>query len=177
MTTHQEHQTGVAVITEALLDTLKAKSGRECGACSLCCKVMDVEDPATGFHKPNNVWCRHCTKPGCGVYETRPDECRRWACQWLIDPTLGDVWFPKKCGIARRNDERPRRGGAVVKHCGKGAEIAILFAAPTALEEKARASKPGPKAAEQKTMPAHLGASAASGQVVPSMPGPCRSPA
>lgn len=65
---------------------------RECGACSRCCKLLDIPVLA----KPGGKWCQHC-KPGCGgctIYDTRPDVCRKFACQWLIDPSFGDEWFP-----------------------------------------------------------------------------------
>lgn len=56
----------------------QAKPGpRECGTCSLCCKLVKIADVARG------VWCPHCTKPGCGIYPTRPLDCSGFECMWL----------------------------------------------------------------------------------------------
>jgi hypothetical protein len=69
---------------------------RECGKCSLCCKVMGVPEVKKDFE-----WCPHC-KPGCGgctIYEKRPERCRDFNCQWLIDTRFGEYWYPLKSKI------------------------------------------------------------------------------
>jgi len=63
-----------------------------CGSCTLCCKVMGIEELA----KPRNTWCPHCDKgKGCRIYDTpaKPRECTAYKCLWLStqsfeDPTL-----------------------------------------------------------------------------------------
>jgi hypothetical protein len=47
--------------------------------------------------KPAGRWCLHC-KPGrgCRIYDTRPDECRRYGCLWLTDPWFGEHWKPNR---------------------------------------------------------------------------------
>lgn len=69
---------------------------RECGRCSLCCKVMGVPEV-----KPDFAWCPHCKagKGGCGIYPDRPERCRDFHCQWLIDKRFGEHWFPAKSKI------------------------------------------------------------------------------
>lgn len=53
----------------------------ECGSCSLCCKVMRINEP---LDKPAGVWCQHCTPgKGCGIYEQRPEPCQTFECLWL----------------------------------------------------------------------------------------------
>jgi len=53
---------------------------RECGTCTLCCKLLGVEE----LNKPVGVWCSHCRKgEGCGIYPTRPEVCRIFECLWL----------------------------------------------------------------------------------------------
>jgi hypothetical protein len=72
----------------------KWKTGsRECGGCTLCCKVVEVEL----LGKPANVWCQHC-KPGqgCGIYSDRPEVCRDWYCEWVRSEELGEEWYPAK---------------------------------------------------------------------------------
>lgn len=67
--------------------------GRACGSCTLCCKVYDV--PPVG--KPAGAWCRHCTPGrGCGIWETRPDQCRHFDCLWLTQGWLGPEWKPER---------------------------------------------------------------------------------
>jgi hypothetical protein len=67
-------------------------AGRACGKCSLCCKVIEIDE----INKPPGVWCSDCApgKGGCRIYETRPDPCRHFLCRWLLEPGLGDEWFP-----------------------------------------------------------------------------------
>ncbi len=67
--------------------------GRQCGDCTLCCKVMAIEQLA----KPASTWCPHC-KPGrgCLVYDRRPAECRAFNCLWLVDARFGPHWKPAK---------------------------------------------------------------------------------
>jgi hypothetical protein len=58
--------------------------GRECGGCTLCCKLTPVPGPP--LHKPAGVRCKHQrTGKGCAIYDERPFACRSWACRWLVD--------------------------------------------------------------------------------------------
>jgi hypothetical protein len=67
--------------------------GRACGECTLCCKIMAIEQLA----KPASSWCPHC-KPGrgCRIYPERPDECRGFNCMWLVNDHLEEAWRPSK---------------------------------------------------------------------------------
>lgn len=73
-----------------------AAPGRECGTCTLCCKVYDV--PAVP--KPMSRWCPHC-RPGrgCGIWETRPQACRSFFCLWMTEGWLGPEWKPERSKI------------------------------------------------------------------------------
>ena len=64
---------------------------RSCGSCMMCCKLTHV----TSLDKLAGSWCRY-SKPtvGCQIYDTRPDECRNFMCQWLIDLRLDETWKP-----------------------------------------------------------------------------------
>jgi hypothetical protein len=79
------------------VEAAKRITGRECGNCSLCCRLLDV--PEAG--KQTAQWCPHCRpgKGGCSIYAARPQACRHWACSWLVNSDFGDEWFPKACGI------------------------------------------------------------------------------
>jgi len=66
---------------------------RSCGDCSLCCKVYTI--PV--LDKREGQWCRHC-RPGhgCSIYETRPDYCRSFICEWMREPGFPDHWKPTR---------------------------------------------------------------------------------
>src|SRR3569623_1139928 len=66
---------------------------RESGECTMCCKVMGIED----LEKPTNSWCKHCTSGrGCGIYEARPAEGRAFVCAWLQSDVFGEEWKPSR---------------------------------------------------------------------------------
>lgn len=72
--------------------------GRECGSCTLCCKVFDI--PWLDKPKPAGKWCSHC-KPGagCSIWETIPQKCGEFYCLWRKEAQLGDDWRPDKAGF------------------------------------------------------------------------------
>lgn len=68
-------------------------SERGCGTCTLCCKLMAVQALA----KPAGSWCRACAPgKGCTTYDTRPSECRTFACLWLQTPGLPESYKPER---------------------------------------------------------------------------------
>jgi hypothetical protein len=71
-----------------------AQTGRACGECSLCCKLLHVKE----LDKPANKWCPHCApgKGGCTIWGRTPDICRLYFCGWRITRGFGDEWFPLK---------------------------------------------------------------------------------
>jgi hypothetical protein len=71
-------------------------AGRSCGECTLCCKLLLVEELA----KPRDLWCTHC-KPGrgCLIYHSRPTDCKTFHCGYLMRAELGEEWKPNKCKI------------------------------------------------------------------------------
>lgn len=74
---------------------IEITTGRECGKCSLCCKLLHVVE----LQKPADKWCEHC-RPGyggCLIHETRPPICRGYFCGWMTDKTVGDEWYPRYC--------------------------------------------------------------------------------
>lgn len=90
-------------------------SVRECGACTLCCKVMGI----TALSKPRGRWCAHCQPgKGCGVYGQRPDECRSFACLWLGQPFLGEEWRPDRSKLVLYTEHG---GGRLVVQVDPGA--------------------------------------------------------
>lgn len=70
-----------------------AVTGRNCGTCTLCCKVYTV----AAIDKPAGRWCRHCTPGrGCGIYGTRPDQCRDFFCLWMTESAVPAEWKPER---------------------------------------------------------------------------------
>ena len=69
-------------------------NGRECGSCSLCCRVFEIAE----LNKPAHTWCQHCRpgKGGCSIYDDRPPVCRGFKCMWLRDASCPDHWFPRR---------------------------------------------------------------------------------
>ncbi|MDM9625807.1 hypothetical protein QTL95_07865 [Rhizobium sp. S152] len=62
-----------------------------CGTCTLCCRLPEIQE----FDKPANAWCENCAEgQGCAIYDERPQLCRDFLCQWMIDDTLGPEWEP-----------------------------------------------------------------------------------
>ena len=84
---------------EAIIARGKARTGRDCGTCSMCCNVLKIEKPE--LSKPANSWCTHC-RPGhggCSIYATRPPVCRSFGCLWLVREHVPDYWFPQRAKI------------------------------------------------------------------------------
>jgi hypothetical protein len=67
--------------------------GRECGTCTLCCKVYHVAE----IGKVAGKWCAHCTPgTGCAIYATRPGQCRDFNCLWLTEVEIPPIWKPER---------------------------------------------------------------------------------
>ena len=78
---------------------------RSCLPCTACCTTMAVK----ALDKPRGVRCKHLTDQGCGIYETRPDECRKFYCLWA-DPNAEALDIP--------DWGRPDRTGVVLAAMG-----------------------------------------------------------
>jgi hypothetical protein len=64
---------------------------RECGTCSLCCKVLSVPE----VFSPAGKWCKHFSAgAGCDIHQLRPRSCREFSCVWLAEDWLDDSWKP-----------------------------------------------------------------------------------
>ena len=91
-----DYQDIKASFVQAGKDYFGRKPFRVCGSCSLCCKLLKVE----ALDKPAGEWCKHCVPgEGCGIYADRPEGCKFWMCEWLVNRDLRDEWFPAKSKI------------------------------------------------------------------------------
>ena len=81
--------------------------GRVCGTCSLCCKLLRIEE----LDKPAGRWCSRCSvgRDGCKIYDTRPGSCRSFHCLWLINSELGAEWRPTTAKMVLYYDHPARR--------------------------------------------------------------------
>ena len=67
--------------------------GRQCGSCSLCCKVVAFPD----FQKPAGKWCQHVNQGrGCKIHAERPASCAAYHCEWMLNPGLSAEWKPDR---------------------------------------------------------------------------------
>lgn len=99
-------------LSESAIVKFTARTGRHCGSCSLCCRLLDV--PEVG--KQPAQQCSHCRPgKGCSIYSERPPICRNYACLWLIDPSFGDAWFPAECGIVADLHRQQDSGNTVLR--------------------------------------------------------------
>ena len=91
----------------------KPDTGKACGACSMCCKLFDVdwlEKP-----KPAGQWCHHC-RPGhgCAIWQQLPEKCASYYCIWRIDAALGPEW-------------KPDRARFILTHAHHDAPLAVIL--------------------------------------------------
>jgi len=76
-------------------------SGRECGECTVCCVVLQINDPK--LDKPADQACSHMIeKGGCNIYAERPSVCQNWHCAWRFMEQLDEEWRPDRSGILVR---------------------------------------------------------------------------
>ena len=69
--------------------------GRACGSCTMCCKVLHIEE----FSKPAGKLCASCVAGGgCAIYAARPQVCRDYECEWLMERSLPVALKPEKVG-------------------------------------------------------------------------------
>jgi hypothetical protein len=71
---------------------------RSCGECQACCYVVAVHTlPEV---KPNYARCPHQCESGCGIYSSRPKECRDYYCLYQSGIlTGGEEMRPDRLGV------------------------------------------------------------------------------
>ena len=66
-------------------------AGRECGSCTLCCKVYKIHE----IDKAAGKWCKHCTPgKGCAIHDALPSQCSAFNCLWRTKEALPPYWKP-----------------------------------------------------------------------------------
>jgi hypothetical protein len=83
-----------------------AKTNRQCGECTLCCKVFTIAE----LEKPAGTWCTHCAiGKGCTIYETRPKTCQIFNCSYLETAWIDEIWRPSICNMVLTADPANKR--------------------------------------------------------------------
>lgn len=68
---------------------------RECSGCTLCCRLLPLEE----LRKPANKRCSHQRfGKGCAIYKRRPASCALWSCRWLLEDDTADLKRPDRAG-------------------------------------------------------------------------------
>ena len=87
---------GTVIDDDGELDPIQVSevaSGRRCGDCTLCCKLL----PVVGLKKLAGMRCVHQRAgKGCTIYERRPHECQWWNCRWLAGDGTEGVGRPDR---------------------------------------------------------------------------------
>jgi hypothetical protein len=64
----------------------------------------------TALAKPAGKWCVHFRRSsGCGIYDTRPGDCRVFNCLWLLTDALDQEWKPAVAGFVLHSEDGGRR--------------------------------------------------------------------
>ena len=100
--------------------------GRSCGACSLCCTLLRVDEIGKLGGRPCPQQRIDDPRGGCGIHATRPGVCRAYSCLWL----RGSL----------DEDDRPDRLGAVLDLLTEGetSRLVVHEARSGVLERSAR---------------------------------------
>jgi hypothetical protein len=73
------------------LSEARVVPGRECGSCTLCCKVYNVIE----LGKAAGKWCSHCSPGrGCKIHDNLPSECSAFNCLWRLKSEMPVQWKP-----------------------------------------------------------------------------------
>jgi len=67
---------------------------RACGDCKECCTLLEIPT----LNKPKREQCPNICQKGCGIYESRPTECRTFQCFWS-EGYLSEAARPDRSGI------------------------------------------------------------------------------
>lgn len=81
---------------DAVSPTRQLEAKRQCGDCSMCCKVLHIDEvPSRAFS-----WCKHADPGGvgCTIYDERPPSCRAFVCLWAAG-LLSEDMKPNKSGV------------------------------------------------------------------------------
>jgi len=68
----------------------------KCDGCTLCCKVL----PVPWMNSPQGEYCKECEpNKGCKIWETVPEDCKKYKCFYNRIESLDSKYRPDNCGI------------------------------------------------------------------------------
>ena len=74
---------------------MSAIPGKSCGSCNMCCQILDIVE----LKKDAGILCENCVGgSGCQIYQSRPQVCRDFECEWLTERSIGPQLKPDKVG-------------------------------------------------------------------------------
>ena len=113
---------------------------RECGDCKECCTLLEIPT----LQKPARKKCENLCQKGCGIYNTRPTECRTFQCFWS-EGYLSEA-------------ARPDRSGLMAYHIDSqfGNTLLILELKPKAFKKKRKHKEKMIQFAESRNTPVIL---------------------
>ena len=77
-----------------------------CGDCRACCVHLPIAaGEVCDNAKPAGVDCPHLADKGCGIYQQRPESCRRFRCVWHMEPSWPQTWRPERSGLLCLREE------------------------------------------------------------------------
>jgi len=76
--------------------------GKSCGSCVMCCTALEIPE----LQKPAGPACPNCIRTGgCTIYATRPQVCRDFECNWLVERKLPATMRPDRIGTILMEDD------------------------------------------------------------------------
>ena len=66
----------------------------------MCCSALEIDE----LKKPAGPKCGHCVAVGCRIYAERPQVCRDFECEWLMDRKLAPHLRPDRIGVLFMDD-------------------------------------------------------------------------
>ena len=80
---------------------MAAAPGKACGACTMCCSALEIED----LKKAAGPLCGNCrVAAGCAIYSQRPQVCRDFEFDWLTRRDLSRQLRPDLVGVILMED-------------------------------------------------------------------------
>ena len=72
---------------------MKENDNRNCGTCNECCMGW-LEGEAYGHKFSPEIPCSFLSNNQCSIYSKRPECCKSFSCEWLLDKNLPNDFRP-----------------------------------------------------------------------------------
>ena len=68
---------------------------KECNGCTACCFACSINE----LKKQAYQRCKYQTPSGCGIHNSRPNECRKYGCLWLLVDDMPEDMRPDRSRV------------------------------------------------------------------------------